>query len=406
MQKLFANALHDEFAGWLYAYIASGGPELGEIAAIGAAVGDGDDGAFHAAFLAAADRVLAAAEESLAAGHAASASALYLRASAILAASYHPLFGSPTDPRLAAAWRRQIAAMEAGFALTEPRPERLAIPFDGVAMPAWLIPAAGFGTARRPLVIFTNGYDASVTDMLFASAIPASKRGYHSLIFDGPGQGGMLYEHGIVLRPDWEHVIGAVIDGIIDHPLVDAERIALNGWSFGGHLAPRAATAEPRIAALICDPLLPSLATGIRGMAMKFGATRDEAADLTRLDPAVIAAMEAVISADPGLYWKSVQRAYWVHGVANLADYCAVAEQFTIEDRLGAIRCPTLVTVAEADGLARDGPAAAAAIGGPTTVIRFTAAEGAAGHCEMGNRSLLNQRTFDWLDDVFAGKVR
>ncbi|SHF68131.1 Alpha/beta hydrolase family protein [Kaistia soli DSM 19436] len=405
MGLLFEDHLHDEFASWLFAYIPSGGPDFGEIAAIGQAVGKGDDAAFHAAFLAAADRNIAEGEAAERAGRPDSARELHLRASAILDASYHPLYGAPTDPRLLAAWRRQIEIMERGFALSDPQPQRLAIPFEGVVMPAWFVPAAAHAEAVRPLVIFTNGYDGTVTDLFFASAVAASRRGYHSLIFDGPGQGGMLYEHGLPLRPDWETVIGAVVDVMVDHPLVDPTRIALNGWSLGGYLAPRAAACEPRLAALIADPFLPSVATGVRAMAMKFGATAEAASDLRHLDPAIIAAMESTIAADPGLDWKIRKRAFWVHGVSSLADYFAVSEAFTVEDRLHDIRCPTLITVAEQDGLAKGGPAAYEALTCPKTLIRFSSVEGAGGHCEMGNRSLLNRRTFDWLDDVFAGKV-
>jgi hypothetical protein len=36
----------------------------------------------------------------------------------------------------------------------------------------------------------------------------------------------------------------------------------------------------------------------------------------------------------------------------------------------------------------------------PKTLIQFRAAEGAGDHCEMGNRSLLDQRVFDWLDET------
>ncbi|MBZ9937134.1 alpha/beta fold hydrolase [Mesorhizobium sp. BR1-1-16] len=405
MGLLFEDHLHDEFASWLLAYIPYGGPDFGEIAAIGRDVGHGDDTAFHAAFLKAAERNITEGEAAERAGRAESARELYLRASAFLAASYHPLYGAPTDPRLLATWRRQIEIMERAFALSDPWPQRLEVPFEGVAMPAWFVPAAAHADAVRPLVIFTNGYDATVTDMLFASAVAASRRGYHSLIFDGPGQGGMLYEHGLPLRADWETVIGAVVDAMVDHPLVDPARIVLNGWSLGGYLAPRAAAGEPRLAALIADPFLPSLATGIRAMAMKFGATAEEASDLGHMNPAIIAAMESVIAADPGLTWKIRKRAFWVHGVATLADYLKVSEAFTVEDRLHAIRCPTLITVAEEDGLAKGGPAACEALTCPKTLIRFSSAEGAGGHCEMGNRSLLNRRTFDWLDDVFAGKV-
>jgi hypothetical protein len=38
----------------------------------------------------------------------------------------------------------------------------------------------------------------------------------------------------------------------------------------------------------------------------------------------------------------------------------------------------------------------------PTTLLKFLGSEGAGNHCEMGNRALFNQRTFDWLEDVFA----
>jgi hypothetical protein len=32
--------------------------------------------------------------------------------------------------------------------------------------------------------------------------------------------------------------------------------------------------------------------------------------------------------------------------------------------------------------------------------MSFTAGEGAGAHCEVGARSLFNQRVFDWLDSV------
>ena len=57
-------------------------------------------------------------------------------------------------------------------------------------MRAYFVPAAGYAAATRPTIIFTNGYDGTITDMLFASVLAARARGYHSLLFDGPGQEG------------------------------------------------------------------------------------------------------------------------------------------------------------------------------------------------------------------------
>ena len=218
------------------------------------AIGDGDDSAFHQAWSTAGDRLTAAAGDALSRGHRDTARDHYLRASVCYGAAFHPLYGAPVDPRILAVYRKQVAALDKGLALG-PHPIAPArIPFGDTPMPAYVIPAQGFEQQRRPLIVFTNGYDGTLTDMYFASAVAASRRGYHSLLFDGPGQGGMLYEHGVPLRPDWEVVVKAVVDFAETLPQVDAGRIALSGWSLGGHLAPRAASGEPRIAALIADP--------------------------------------------------------------------------------------------------------------------------------------------------------
>jgi hypothetical protein len=52
----------------------------------------------------------------------------------------------------------------------------------------------------------------------------------------------------------------------------------------------------------------------------------------------------------------------------------------------------------------RDGstPSAAPPPRCPKTLLRFTAAKGAGDHCEMRNRTLLDQRVFDWLDDILS----
>src|SRR5262249_12748218 len=79
------------------------------------------------------------------------------------------------------------------------------------------------------------------------------------------------------------------------------------------------------------------------------------------------------------------------------------AEQFTMRDRAEAIACPTLVTMAENDPLAAGAETFFDALRGPKkALLRFTAAEGADGHCEMQNRSLLNRRVLDWLDETLV----
>ena len=400
---LFKDELQDEFGTWPLAYIPYGGADFGEVEAVAQAVADGDDTSFYEAWISAADRLSRQAEDALNSAHVRSARELFLRASAFYATSYHPLYGEPVDPRLLAAFRRQVDTLNLGFSLFEPaiRPSR--IPFEQGSMPAYIVPAQAYESEVRPLIIFTNGYDATVTDMYFASAVAASRRGYHCLLFDGPGQGEMLYEHSIRLRPDWEVVIAAVVDFALEQPTVDSGRIALSGWSLGGHLAPRAASGDPRIAALIADPGTWGIAEGFREAVIHLlGVSREAAADLGALDDATMHRLDTLVRGNRDLHWKVVQRGFWVHGVDNLRDYLRGAELFTLQGRAEKIKCPTLLTAAENDPISASAESFLNALRCPKTLFRFSAAEGAGDHCQMQNRSLLNRRVLDWLDDQFS----
>ncbi len=396
---LFTDPFHNEFGTWMLGYAPAGGGDFGEVAAVGRAVGDGDDSAFFDAWVAAGDRVRAEADAAAAAGRP-GASDLYLRASAFYASSYHPLFGAPVDPRLLDGFRRQISAFDTGMALRGIHPAE--VPVGEARVPAYLVPAFGRETEVRPLLILVNGYDATVTDSYFASAVAALRRGYHCLIFDGPGQGAVLFEQGVPMRPDWEVVVSAVIDHALTSPIVDPDRIAVSGWSLGGYLAPRAASGDSRIAACIADPGQQDVGAGLSMFARRLGATEEEAADIGALDDEAVARLMGVVNQDRKLRWSIVQRGFWVNGVTDLKGFVARSVEYRI-DHVDDIRCPVLLTRAEGDPLAAGVPAFAAALP-DATVIDFTAAEGAGGHCSMQNRSLLNRRALDWLDDVLAAR--
>ncbi len=379
----------------MWGYTPSGGGDHGEVAAVAAAVGDGDDGAFFDAWVSAGDRLRAEADAAATRGRQ-TASDLYLRASSFYASAYHPLFGDPVDPRLLIGFRKQMAAFDAGLALRGIQP--VVVQVDEARVPTYLIPAFGHENEVRPLLILVNGYDATVTDSYFASAVAALRRGYHCLVFDGPGQGTVLFEQGVPMRPDWEVVVSAVIDRALTSPIVDPDRIVVSGWSLGGYLAPRAASGDSRIAACIADPGQADLGAGLAAFARQLGATEDEAAHLVSVDDAVLDRLMGVIESSRKLRWSIIQRGFWVNGVSDLRSFLAKTAEYRIDD-VGAIPCPVLLTAAEGDPIAAGVPAFAAGLR-DATVLELTAAEGAGGHCSMRNRSLLNRRVLDWLDDT------
>lgn len=392
MGMFFQDDLLDEFGTWPLAYTATGGIDVGVILAVARAVGGGDGGDFWTAWVAAGDRLADEAAAAEAAGRPGEAGATWLQAASCYATASHPLFGKPVDPRLRAAFGKSIDALHRGLGLRAHPVRQLRIPYEGTSLPGYFLPAEGRETETRPLVIVTNGYDATVVELYFSSAVALSRGGYHVLFFDGPGQGEMLIEQGVTLRPDWENVIRPVVDFALTLPHVDPARIVLSGASLGGYLALRAASGEQRLAACIADP---GLAEGLpRAMTQGMGASDDDE---------LAAGLAALAAQQPRMHWRLVQRGFWVLGVDSMAGFVAASRAMTATDRLGDIRCPVLLTTAESDPLSKGAPAVRDALGARATLIAFTDAEGAGEHCEWRNRTLLNRRVLAWLDATLGG---
>jgi len=400
----FDDAVHDELGIWALGLAPSGGADGGEVQAMAAATAPGDDTLFYDAWTAMASRLAAQGDEAAAAGHRRSAREAYQHAATYFGLAYRPLFGVPADPRLIDAFHRSMDSFAKAAALFDPPMQLLEIPYDGTTIPGYFLPAEGSAGRQGPLVIATNGYDATIVDSFFAMAVAASRHGYHCLVFDGPGQGRALIDQELPLRPDWEHVVTQVVDFVLARADVDPDRIALSGWSLGGYLAPRGASGEHRLAACIADPGVFGMAEGMRALAGRFGLSKEVVNRLPDVDPSVLQPMSQVIEGDRGLRWRIVQRGYMVHGVDSLSDYLRAAMEFTLEGRVQDIRCPTLLTMAENDVNSVGAPAFYDALVCPKQLLRFTAGEGAGDHCEMLNRTLVNRRIYDWLDDTLSAR--
>jgi pimeloyl-ACP methyl ester carboxylesterase len=396
--NLFATPLQNQFAEWAFEYVDVGA-DVGEIVAIANDMRSDDDSAYYDAWYGHATRHRAAADEAEKAGKKATARYHHLRATVYASVSYKPIFGYPVDPRLKAAFQTQMTSFEKAMALDVVPAERLDVSLDGHRLEVFFLRAADAGPGeRRPVILMNNGYDASVSDMYFAMGRQSVGRGYHAVLIDGPGQGALLIRDNQPLIPDWERVVRAVVDVVVTRRDVDTERIVLQGWSLGGHLALRAATGEPRLAAVVSDPPAWSILASIRPAATALGLSAEAISRLPEISDADAAAAEEAINANPRVRWTIVQRSYWANGATDFKDWLRVVAKFDLTGLSEQITCPVLGTFADRDPLALNATETISRLTARTTLLTFTAAEGAGGHQEMLNRALAETRILDWLD--------
>jgi dienelactone hydrolase len=402
MPILSSNPMWEAFGLRALPYALYGGADIGECVTTIDRIGNGSQDDWYREWVATADRLNAAAHESEGRGHAISAREAYFRAATYYHVSYFPLYGFPVDPRLTRAFEAEVATFKRAAALSKPAIEPVEIPFENLSLPAYFLHATENGDPR-PTIVHVDGYDSNIQEMYFAHGPAAVRRGYNCLLFDGPGQGRNLIRDNLPLRPDWETVVGSVIDYLLTRPEVDARRIVLAGWSFGGFLAPRAASFERRIAALIADPGQWDQSEGLKALPVPPEVLKD----LEHADPNLFAPVERALrsaKADPMLRWRLIQRLLWVHGKNNLYDLAREIARFEISSVAQNISCPTLLTAAEGDPIGKGARTLYDALVCPKTFVEFTLAEGSGGHCEGLSRALYHQRVFDWLDATLQSK--
>jgi pimeloyl-ACP methyl ester carboxylesterase len=377
-------------------HVYFGGADIGECISTASRIHEGNTSQWHDEWTATAERIYALGEESHRKGHHQSACEAYLRASNYFRTAYIFLMRRPIDPRMPRAFDRQREAFRKAAALFPSPPEPVEIPYERVHLSGYFYRSNNDGSPRRTLIV-NGGYDSTAEELYFFAAAAALRRGYNCLCFDGPGQGDAVVKQAIYFRPDWENVIRPIVDYLHKRSDVDVARIALMGISFGGYLAPRAASAEPRLAALIADPGQFSLYEAAKSRIPAF--LRGGLTNQGGLASMVLQRIFASMLRHPTRGWV-LRRGMFVHHASTPLEYINLTREYSVEGRAQKITCQTLVCSAENDDIAAAARVLFNALTCEKQFLAFTNAEGAGEHCEDGNRSLFHQRAFDWLDEV------
>jgi dienelactone hydrolase len=379
-----------------------GGSLFGEVLAAASRIVPGDYDSWYGAWNDSADRVAKEAADQLSRKHRVSARDSFLRATSYYQSSEFFLHGNPGDPRIARAYRLSVQCYKQCAGLHDARIEPVEIPYEKTTLPGYFHHAEK-AQGPRPTLIMHTGFDGSAEEMHVSGARAGVERGYNVLAFDGPGQYGPLHRDGLVFRPDWEKVITPVVDFALTQPNVDPKRIALMGISMGGVLAPRAAAFEKRLAALVANDGIYDFSAAVRNAIPPDKWDSFVTAVKAEQAPRIDAMLEEQMKASPTARW-SYSHGMWATGAKSPRGFVAKMLDYNLKDGVAEqISCPTLVCDAENDLFLKGQPQVLYDhLTCRKMMARFTAAEGAGSHCQVGASRLACARMFDWLDEMLV----
>ncbi len=371
--------------------------EAGEVISTASRITDADADSWFDEWMATAERCVAQAGECEAAGHLVSARWLYLRGSFYMGAAFFYVLATRDPSRELGTWHRHREAFNRAMALWPTPVEQVEIPYADTALQGYFLSG---GEGRRPLLIATNGSDGTVTDMLGAGVLDAVERGYHVLVYDGPGQGQALYEQGLPFRHDWEAVVTPIVDWAAPRADVDEGRIALCGWSQAGYWVPRAAAFEHRLAAIMVDPGVVRVADSwTRHMPPPMMQMLD-AGQTEEFDAYMAEGMKQM----PAIALEAAKRLE-PYRTDSLAQVLIELRAWDLTDVAGQVTAPTWIAAPEDEQF---WPGQSQQLFDLLTgvdrkvLVPFTAVEGANWHCEPMAPRVRAQRMLDWLDEVLG----
>jgi pimeloyl-ACP methyl ester carboxylesterase len=213
-----------------------------------------------------------------------------------------------------------------------------------------------------------------------------AERGFNVITADLAGQG-MNPDKGLHFGARMEVSAKALVDYALSRPEVDSTRLALFGFSWGGHIAFKAARFDPRLRAIIANPPMPDVFRSV--LAQQKGHNRHDPISRTAFDQIVwrfglkISFNPRDIAARFGKAWD-----YLTNGKVDVS----------------RIACPALLLAGEGEAevtlkIVRECfdqlPDAR------KKMVIFTREQGSEAHCQIDNLALPNQTMFDWLDEIF-----
>jgi dienelactone hydrolase len=349
---------------------------LGEIERIGLKLKarENDKDAWWQEWCAMGDHVAKMAEDAAAEGRDLTAGDYYMRAGYYYYTGERMVYPGELKTKI---YDKALRCFNAGFARRYPKFERVAVPYEKTTLPAYFVKAEGVFSPAPTVVVFDGLDNCKEMSSLFCG-LEFARRGFNTLAIDGPGQGETLRIQKISSRYDYEVPGTAAFDYVASRKDVDASKVVVMGYSFGGYCAPRIAALETRYAA------------GVAFGAMFW----DMHAWLLRTQEQM----------KTGAVATSHFQIPWVFGVPGLEFSGAVErmKKFSLAGVAERVRCPFLTLHGAHDRIIPPGEARLLhnALGTSNKTLKiFTADEGGAEHCQVDDRQAGVNFIADWITE-------
>lgn len=364
------------------------GADFGEVAATMARVRPGDFGSWHAQWWCLARTVH---ERGLRLSGVSRGKAL-LRASNYARAAEFYL--APADAARARTGQACRDWFDAGLQALDVDAVRHRIPCGGAELETVFLRSPVSGA--RDVLVVHGGFDSTLEELYFTIGAGAVERGYHVLLFEGPGQGSVLRESGMPFTPAWEEPAAAAIDSLTEY--CDPGAVIGAGVSFGGHLLARAASAEKRYDGIVLFDYFPPML-----QALAHQLPRVMRGQVTRMPFWLRAVIEGSARLNPELRW-ALRNAHWAFGTSTLPQLVSELARYDDQEWASRIVADVLVLLGEDEhffnpqlghGFARRLTGARS-----VTVHEFPGADGGGLHCQNGAVHQAHEVIFDWADIV------
>jgi alpha-beta hydrolase superfamily lysophospholipase len=371
--------------------VAVAGGDSGEIMQAITGVKSGDAEGWYAAWREAGDRTAALADrtkDKIDKGNALLRAHTYYRSA--------EFFLPPHDPKRPAIWQKNTEAFYRGLDTLGVGYERITLPYGEHQLRAVYYPGPA-GAETRPLIVMVGGYDSTMEELYLSLAAAAHAHGYAVLTYEGPGQGSIIRDQGLVFQADWEKPNGAVLDAFLkSHPAPG--KIVLVGESLGGYLAPRAAAFDQRIDGVVAYDVF------YDGGAIATRKVPRFATWLNQHGYTGVLSYLSGLTADPGVTWAQ-ENGEWVFGVATPFAVVDAFKAYTLEPVASKITADVLIFSGADDHFVPPDQVEAfrksLVNARSVTSVGFDRASGGAEHCQLGAPSLWQGALFDWLGEKF-----